>query len=606
MSERTYWTGRRIGRRAALRGAGVGIAGLAGAALIGCGGDEETATPAATAAGGGAAPTAATGVEGKVPADQVRVTPGFYDGVAPPSAAEMNPQANARYGGTLAGRYLDPPHMDFNRTLSCTVNSSMDYAKNKLTRAQFGPLASQTLVEIEPDLAESWEVNADATQFTFHLHQGVKFQNVEPTFGRELTSEDVRLSVERYQAGGVQKDQWTPVVQMETPDDYTIVFQLDQPLSDFPRNIAAWSHMDAKEMLEDPDFLKEHAVGTGPFIQEEWTQKERAVWGRNPEYFEEGLPYLDRIITPVQNDTAVTRAGYQTDNFFYWSARDEDDAQGMMNSTGDSVYLKRPRAQGLNTDAFHFQMENPKWQDERVRRAFSLVLDRAEWDLARQGDDHHDGYSISPIAWPFLHDSIPNRESQGPWYQYDVAEGRRLLQAAGYSESNPIKADAPVWYWRTVYQEIMQPMYALIPELEFEVRVVDNPTAVQMLNDRNYDDTMNVTWGPPAYSVDQMVFPWYHSNGGLNHANVNDPEMDKLLEAQRAEQDFEASKEIWQQIEDRIYDQVWQVLFPTAMTARRLWHNYVLNWRPHGIASFTCYGNGMARSMWLDEGAPGT
>src|SRR5690606_682700 len=88
MAEMNYWTRSSLGRRAALRGAGVGIAGLAGAALLGCGGgDEDPATPAA--GGGGATGTAAAGGgDGKVPADQVRVAPGRYEGQPPPTPAE--------------------------------------------------------------------------------------------------------------------------------------------------------------------------------------------------------------------------------------------------------------------------------------------------------------------------------------------------------------------------------------------------------------------------------------------------------------------------------------------------------------------------------------
>ena len=42
------------------------------------------------------------------------------------------------------------------------------------------------------------------------------------------------------------------------------------------------------------------------------------------------MPYLDRVITVVQNDTAVQRAGYITDNFFYWGARDDNEAAQMI------------------------------------------------------------------------------------------------------------------------------------------------------------------------------------------------------------------------------------------------------------------------------------
>ncbi|MEZ4503886.1 MAG: ABC transporter substrate-binding protein [Dehalococcoidia bacterium] len=609
MPEGTYWSRRKFGRRTALRGAGVAFAGLAGAALFGCGGDDEeaTATAAPTEAGSATATTATGDGSTPVPADQVRIAPGAYLDSIPPTPAEMNPAVNARYGGTLMARYLDPPHMDFNRTLSCTVNSTMDFTKNKLTRAQFGPMADWRRVNVEPDLAESWEINADATQFTFHLRQGAKFHNVEPTNGREFVAEDARLSIERYQAGGTQKDVWSVVTSVEMPDDYTLVVSLDQPLADFPRNIAAWSHIDAREMLEDQDFLKEHAVGTGPFIQEEWTKKERSVFARNPEYFEAGLPYLDKVITPVQNDTAAQRAGYITDNFVYWSGRDEPDAESMLSQAKDSVYLKYESVVGANTEGFHFQMANPIFQDERIRRAFPLAIDWVEWDLARYAGEGG-GYVRSPIPWPYLYDARPKHGEQGQWYMFDPAQARQLLQAAGYSEDNRLEVDFPAWYQREQYAQIMIPMLVEnLPEVKANFREVDNPTAVTMLNDRNFDDTMNITWGPPVYSVDQAVFPWYHSQGGLNHNNVNDATMDDLVTKQRAEQNPEAQTELWRQIEDRIFDQVWEVFFPGTAINRIFWHNYMVNFRPHGIASvLSCYGDGKARSIWLDEGAPNT
>ena len=65
-----------------------------------------------------------------------------------------------------------------------------------------------------------------------------------------------------------------------------------------------------------------------------------------------------------------------------------------------------------------------------------------------------------------------------------------------------------------------------------------------------------------------MTYPWYHSQGGLNHANVNDAEMDRLLVAQRRETNPERQKELWKQIEARTFDQVWQVFYPIGIFGR--------------------------------------
>ncbi len=610
MADPTYWS-RRLDRRTAIRGAGVGLAGLAGAALFGCGGGATGETVAEVkitpppSRGGNLFTTEQYPSLGKVPADQVRVKPGAYDGPVAPTGAERDIMANARRGGTVLTRYLDPPHMDFARTLSCTINSTMDYTKNKLTRAAMNPFADPYKVQVEPDLAESWEVNADATQFTFHLRKGVKFHNVAPVNGREFTSDDVKASYERYAAAGVQKDVWSVVASAEFPDKYTAIFKLNQPLSDFPTTIAAWSHMDAREIIADAELLKSKAIGTGPFLQQTWTPKERSVFTRNPDYFESGLPFVDQVITVVQDDVAVQRAGYLTDNWFNWTPRDEPDAQDMLaKGPKDSVSHKSPGVIGTNTTGIHFQMKNPKFQDIRVRRAFSMAIDRAEWDAARYAGEGG-GYSIMPIPWPYIHDTRPTLESQGQYYQFNPTEASKLMQAAGYSATNKLTLDAPVWYSRAEYREIMKPMLDKIPEFDFKPRQVDNPTAVQMLNDRNYEDTMNVTYGPPVYAVDQALYPFFHSKAGLNHNNINDEIMDKLVTDQRKEQNPERQRELWKQAEDRMLDQVWSVYYPSVAYQRAFFHNYVINIRPHGVgAALNCYADGKARAIWLDEGAP--
>ncbi|MFN8640008.1 MAG: ABC transporter substrate-binding protein [Dehalococcoidia bacterium] len=609
MADTNYWT-RRVDRRAVIRGTAIGLAGLAGAAVLGCGSatSDRTAPVAIT-------PPPSRGSAlftreqypslGKVPADQVRLKPGAYEGPVPPTPAERDILANARHGGTVLARYLDPPSMDFNRTLSCTVNGSMDYTKNKLTRAAFGPYAEPYRVTIEPDLAESWEVNADATQFTFHLRKGVKFHNVAPVNGREFTSDDVKASFERYNAGGVQKDVWAVVASAEFPDKYTAVFKLNQPQADFATNVAAWSHMDAREIIADADLLKSRAIGTGPFLQAEWRPKERSVFTKHPDYFEKGLPFIDSIITNVQDDTAVVRAGYITDNWFYWGPRDEPDAQEMLaNGPKDSVYHKSPSVVGTNTSGIDFQMKNQRFQDIRVRRALSMGIDRVEFDAARYAGEGG-GYSVLPVPWPYVHATRPDLASMGPWYQHNPAEASKLLQAAGYSATSKLSVDAPVWYGRVEYRELIKPMLDKLPEMDFKPRQVDNPTAVQMLNDRAFEDTMNTTFGPPVYTPDQALYPFYHSTAGLNHNNVNDPEMDRLVTAQRREQNPERQKELWLQCEARILDQVWSVYYPVAAFQRIFYHNYVINMRPHGIgSSLNCYADAKSRSIWLDEGAP--
>ncbi len=613
-----YWSRRRVGRRTALRGAGLGVAGLAGAALIGCGGSDDeggggdgggaAATPmqnVVTGEGTGTA-TAATGDATPVPPDQVRVPPGLYDVSVPPSPAEQNPLVNGRYGGTLLTTYLDPPRMDINRTLSCTIFTTMNYTNNKVTRAKGGANAHPFNIELEGDLAESWEGNPDSTQFTFHIRQGIKTHDVDPTNGREYTSEDIKLSMERYKAGGTQADVFAAVSSIETPDPYTVVVSLDQPLSDFPTNIAAWSFMWVKELIENPERLENEAIATGPFMQQEWTPKERSVFVKHPDYFEEGLPFLDRVITVVQNDAAALRAGFVTNNFFGWTASEDAEVEQVAAQVPDMVFMKSPLSRGANVNGWHFQLTNPVFQDERVRRAVSMGWDRTEYDLARNFGDNQNPegpFSNPPMPWSFIYDEYPTAAVNGPWYVFDPEQASQLLQAAGYSATNQLSWEHVTWYDRVPSAEVVIPaLNQNLPEVNISFRQVDNPTQVTMLSDRNFNETIGIVWGPPGYSMDQWIFPWYHTEGSLNYNAAGNEDLNALLEKQRAETDLEAKKETWQQVWDIIHDQVWNFWWPERLT-RTAWHNYVLNYRRHGITgSWSCYNSDTIRSVWLDEG----
>jgi len=607
-------------RRAAIRGGALGVAGLTGAALIGCGGGDDDAPTASATTGAGqtGAQLTATAVSTEaagstpVPADQVRITPGIYDGPVPPSAAELNPAINAKYGGIFKIRYLDPPRMDLSRTLSCTIYHTLGYTTNKLTRGKTGALADPYLVEIEPDLAESWEVSEGGQRHTFNLRKGVKFHNKAPVSGREFTAEDVVKTVEMYSEGS-QKDVFSPVTSMETPDDYTIVFNLNQPLGDFPTVAAAWSYLYPRELVDDADARQEVAIGTGPFVQEEWVQKERSVFQRNPDYWEmdaagNQLPYVDTIEAYVQGDSNALRAGFATDNYFDYYPRDQDDIEAIMTEVPDMVGSVFPRSRGANVNGFQFQMNNPTYQDDRVRQAISLAFDRNEYDLARNGGDNQNpegAYSNSPMPWPYLFDSYPTAAVNGPWYQFDAAEASKMMQAAGYTSDSPLKAEMPSYYYRTELSQLVVPgINQNLPEVNISFREVDNPTHVTLMSDRNFDDMIGFLWGPPGYSMDQWIFPFYHSAGSLNYGSVNDSELDDLLVKQRSETDPAAQKDLWFQVSERIHDKVYQAWFPEPLV-RVSWHNYVMNHRYHGLmGSYVCYANDQARAVWLDDGAP--
>jgi len=600
--EHDYWRGRRLSRRALLRGGGRAAVGLAGAALIGC--DVE---PRSTVRFQRPQPTPTSILPGS---DAVAPQPprGF-GGPLPTRAAEFDPSASAKRGGTLRARYLEPPHFDINRTLSCATYHPLSYTQSKLTRARLGATADPFGIEIEPDLAWFWEANDGATQFTFHLRPGVMTHEVEPTLGREFTSEDARLSLERYRAGGTQRDVFATVDDIATPDDYTLVVSLSEPVVDFAASVGSWSYLWPRELIDQPERMDAGAAGTGPFVLETWQPGERATFRRNPAYFEDGQPYVDEVIAEVHDGQSAL------DRFVRGELHDidiESDAEmeALLAAAGPGVSgFKFPRSRGSNVNGWHFQMANPQFQDERVRRAISLAFDRSAYDIARNGGDNaRDGaapFSNAPLPWPFLFDQPPDGSANGTWYRHDPALASSLMRAAGYSADAPLRFELESYYVTGSFPEQVIPgINASVPEVRISYRQLQQREYIDVLSERTFESAVGFVWGPPGYAVDQWITPWWHSRGTLNYNSVVDVDLDRWLEQQRGETDPLARREILQQIWDRVHDAVYDVWWPEAHV-RGAQRDELMNMRWHGLAgSYRCFASDQARAVWLDDAAP--
>ena len=168
-----YWTRGRgpVSRRSVLRGATLGTAGLAGAALIGCSSSSNaTATPA-----GSAATAAAT------------------SGATATATAAMQPKSGGTYRDTVAG---DPTSLDPMKSGSFTSKTLASYVYSRLMRIDTAPGADPFDQLPTPDAAESVE-SPDGQNWMIKLRKGIKFQNIAPVNGRELTAQDVLFSYKR-------------------------------------------------------------------------------------------------------------------------------------------------------------------------------------------------------------------------------------------------------------------------------------------------------------------------------------------------------------------------------------------------------------------------
>jgi peptide/nickel transport system substrate-binding protein len=162
--------------------------------------------------------------------------------------------------------------------------------------------------KIVPALARSWTVSSDSLVYTFKLRSGVVFHNGSP-----LTSKDVKATFERIldkATASPKAAEFSAIASIETPDDLTVVFRLAKPSAPFLAALASgWGAILPKSLIDQKWDFANKAVGTGPFVLKEFTRDSRIVLEKNPNYWMNGLPKLDRVIMNIITDRAVQVQG---------------------------------------------------------------------------------------------------------------------------------------------------------------------------------------------------------------------------------------------------------------------------------------------------------
>ena len=234
-------------------------------------------------------------------------------GMASASAQEtLDPKA--KQGGAITITYKDDV-----ATLDPAIG--YDWQNWSMIKSLFDGLMDYEpgTTKLRPELAESYEISPDGKTFTFKLRKGVKFHN-----GREMTADDVKYSLDRvtnpktqspgagffasingYEdvAGGKSES----LSGVTVIDPSTVKIELSRPDATFLHVMAInFSHVVPKEEVEKygADFGK-HPVGTGAYKMAEWTLGQRLVFERNADYWNKGLPYIDKITFEIGQEPIV-------------------------------------------------------------------------------------------------------------------------------------------------------------------------------------------------------------------------------------------------------------------------------------------------------------
>ncbi len=415
--------------------------------------------------------------------------------------------------------------------------------------------------DVMGDLAQSWTVAPDLKSYTFKLHPNVKFSD-----GSALTSADVKATYERLRnppAGVVstRKATFADIDTIDTPDATTVVFKMKDVNAAMLEHFASpWNCVySAKVLAEDPNAPKTKILGSGPFTFAEHVKGSHVEGKKNPNYFRQGLPYMDGFKGVFMLQAAAmlnALQGGQVMGEFRSVAPAERDrlAQAM----GDKVRFEEA-SWTLNL-LLVFNTEKKPFDDVRVRRALSMAIDRhgGSQGLSRTSTLRAVGGVIRPGS-PY---ATPDADLQKlPGFGKDInaarAEAKRLLAEAG----------VPNLSFTLFNRNLAQPYTPggifLVDQwrqlgLNVEHKQFETSPYLAGMSSGNFDvaiDFSNLFMDEPSLGLSKFVS---FDKAPENRSRSIDRELDSLYERQVRELDMGKRKLLIQAFEKRLFEQAYQ------------------------------------------------
>ena len=498
------------------------------------------------------------------------------------STAQAATTKQPKPGGSLSFQIPTPPPAfdPFTQaSFLCSAMNGLSYSK--LYRFKAGvPEVAPGDISMEPDLAQTMPEQADQTTLTMKL-KPAKFQALPPLNGREVTADDVRYAIERYQTfeKSVHQTLWSFLDTIETPDRQTVTLKLKVPYADAVQimggNLGAY--IVPKEWAETPD-VNTKMVGSGPYFHTEYQTGVSVSFKKNPDYYDKPFPYLDELKAFIVTDQAKRVADF--------SARSVDVSYLNLPDERDQLKKNRPDAkfdEYLGSTSYVFmRTDRPPWNDRRVRQALSMAINRPQLRQALLKGEGVDDQAlwVGMAGW-----AKPVKDLSGAKYwQYNPAEAKKLLEAAGVGN--------PTWTWDHADASVYGQQYVDIATLtqaqwkDVGITIKDQPAPyAQFISTTalgQYEQVGHVARAVP-YWVDVLTnfFSWGASGRArANGSYVQDDRLNALLDKQRAQYDEAERKKTVNEIQDLISEEQWYIYW-SAPSYTYFWNPAVTNYRPH-------------------------
>lgn len=407
--------------------------------------------------------------------------------------------------------------------------------------------------ELEPCLAESYEVSEDGLTYTFHLREGVKFHD-----GTDFTSADVKYSFERLLTpstnaligedynmivGAVEmmNGEATELAGLTCPDDYTVVIETNEVLA-LTMMLISPTPIYPEEACSEAGAdwgLQLNAIGTGPYKLVENTDTQIVIEKFDGYWGGADAVQVDRVVFMQYDDTATMQLAYQNGDIDSYII-DATQVADFQETIPDEV-------KSFPTYGHFFTIMNQTiepFNDIKVREAFAYAI-----DLEAITGDLLNG-TMEPASC-LLAPTVMGHEGREV-IKYDPEKAKQMLADAGYPDGVSFEA-----YTTSLTGQGGQMLVAMQAQAEpagftMEITQVDSATWTEMRNSGQVPFALG-NWYLGTPEADSILHGFFHSsNNKYFSVMYESEEYDALVEAARHELDTEKRIELYKQADDML------------------------------------------------------
>ena len=394
-------------------------------------------------------------------------------------------------------------------------------------------------LNIVPGLAESWE-QISPTELKFNLRKGVKFQN-----GDELTSEDVKYTLENAKKSAKVGTLYSAIETVETPDKYTAIVKTNGPSGSLIHHL---THITAsilnKKYYENTKDTNHSPMGTGAYSLVEWKPGSYMTLKRNDDYFR-GKPAIEIIeVRPIPEENSRVIAVETGEHHI----TGDIDSIGRK-ILGDREDVRVEEISSLGVGYLGINVSKGALQDKRVRQAIAMGINRDLMiEAVLDGAVEKANSILGPGVVGYSKDTKP--------FEYNPEEAKKLLAESGHQNLELILATSN----NELRKQMAEIIQAQLKDIGINVKIeILEWAAFLNATATGKCDLFMLGWSNSSGDADYGMGSMLHSSmmgSSGNRSFFDNAEFDALLNAGKVELDPVKRATIYRDAQDIMNEEV--------------------------------------------------